>query len=88
MTWLLSASELVNDEVLREQRVQRAALALQDLDQRRGQRVDILRVQALDDGFEPAEQQVEVERGRRAVHRICAPGGRIFVDPELSTSSR
>ena len=54
---------------LREQRFQRAALALQDLDQRAGQRVDILRIQALDNGFQPAEQQVEVQRGRGAVHR-------------------
>ena len=58
---------------LREQRLQRSALPLQDLDQRRRERVDVLRIQALDNGFQAAEQQVEIQRGRRPVHRyLCA----------------
>ena len=53
--WLLSASPLENDAVLRQQRVQRPALALKDLQQSVGQCVDILRIQALDDRLETAQ---------------------------------
>ena len=60
---------------LRQQRLQGSALALEDLHQRRGQRVDVLRIQALDDGFQPAEQQVEVQRRRGPVDRDLRPRG-------------
>ena len=54
---------------LRQQRIQGVALALEDLHQRRGQRVDVLRVEAPDDGFEAAEQQVEIQRRGGVVDR-------------------
>ena len=74
MTWLLSASEFENDDVFENSDSRVPPLALQDLDQRRGERVDVLRVQALDNGFQSAEQQVEVQRGRRAVHGYLRAG--------------
>ena len=74
MTWLLSASEFVNDDVFENSDSRVAALALQYLDQRRGERVDVLRIQALDNGFQSAEQQVEVQRGRRPVHGYLRAG--------------
>ena len=74
MTWLLSANEFVNDDVLENSDSRVPPLALQDLDQRRGERVHVLRIQALDNGFQAAEQQVEVQGGCRAVHRYLRAG--------------
>ena len=59
---------------LGEQRFEGSALALQDLHQRCGERVDVLRIEALDNGFQAAEQQVEVQRGRRAVDGYLRAG--------------
>ena len=73
---------------LGEQRVEGAALALKDLDQRVGQRVDIVRIQALDNRFESAEQQIEIQRRLGAVERNLAACGQALVEPGPSTSSR
>jgi hypothetical protein len=43
-------------------------LALQDLDQRRSQCVHVIRIQALDNRFQTAEQQIEIQGGRRPIH--------------------
>ena len=67
--WLLSASAVGERRRLGEQRLQVAVLALQNLDQRIGQRVDRLRVEALHNGFEAAQQQVEIQRRLGAVGR-------------------
>lgn len=54
--------------------------ALEHREQSRRQRVDILRIQALDDGFESTEEQVEIQRGCGAgfgdLGPRCQPTGR------------
>ena len=74
MTWLLSASEFVNDDVFEnsDSRVPPWPCRIWTSDA--GECVDVLRIQALDNGFQTAEQQVEVERGRGAVHRYLRAG--------------
>ena len=73
MTWLLSASEFENDDVLENSDSIVPALTLQDLDQRRRERVDVLRIEPLNNRFQPTEQQVEIQGGRRPVDRnLCA----------------
>src|ERR1700754_126565 len=54
---------------LRAQRIQGSPLALQDLDQRGGKCVDVLWIQSLDNGSQPAEQQIEVQGRRRTILR-------------------
>ena len=68
----LSASAVGERRRLGEQRFDVAVLALKDLDQRVGQRVDVLRIKALDNRFESAEEQVEVQRRLGAVQRNLA----------------
>ena len=69
IAWLLSAEIVGERRGLRQQRLQGAALALEDLQQRRGQRVDIVRIQSPDDRFQAARaadrDRVPVRCGRR-----------------------
>ena len=87
MTWLLSANEF---EVTMSSRTAiRGFPGPAGFESATNRRVHVLRVQALDNGFQSAEQQVEVQGGCRPVHRyLWEPTGSIFVDPGLSASSR
>ena len=79
---LLQRSVVVGQRVRKrrcpgQQRLQPIALALEDLEQRVGEGIDVLRVQTPDHRFEAAEQQVEVERRLGAVRRdLCAASDR------------
>ena len=74
MVWLCSAKRGGEARGVGEQGLQRAALSLKDLYQRSRQRVDILRIEAADNGFEPTEQQVEVQRRLRPFLGNLRPG--------------
>ena len=87
--WLLSAKRVRKRRRLGQQRLQGSALALEDLNERCAERIDVLRVEALGNRFQPTEQQVEVERRRRAIDRdLGTRAAARLVDPGPSTSSR
>ena len=80
--WLLSASALVNDEVLESSDSKVPPWPCKIWISEPSQRIDVLRVQSADNGFQPTEQKVEVECGHGAVlgdlrprrHQPCRSG--------------
>ena len=67
--WPLSAIALENDVVFEKSEFERSALALENLNKRSAERIDVLRIQPLHNGFESTEQQIEVERRRGPIDR-------------------
>ena len=83
---VLSANAFENDDVFENSDYW--TLALQDLNQRRGERVHVFRFRPWITGFSPPSSRSRSRAGAVRSTGIWEPTGSIFVDPGLSASSR